>query len=407
MSTPAISAAVSERSLPATSRLVSIDILRGLVMVIMALDHTRDFFSNALFDATDLTRTTPLLFLTRWITHFCAPVFVLLAGTGAFLSMKSGKSRAEVSRFLFTRGIWLVFLEVAVISPLGWSWSLEFGFTRLQVIWVIGVSMIILAILIQVLPSRAIAAFGLAMILGHNLTDGPHAAWLGPLAPTWKVLHSLSFFQPWPHKIVASLYPLIPWVGVMALGYGGGEVALLPECRRRRMLLWTGIAMVGTFVLLRVSNFYGDPQPWAAQRSGIFTLLSFLNCNKYPPSLLYLLMTLGPAMFVLAFADKLPTAVKEPLNVFGRVPLFYYLLHLPILHGLAVVFSLVSYGLAGWMFQDLMALRGTKHPLPQGYGYDLWVVYLVWAAVVVMLYPLCKWFGKVKRSNKSPVLAYF
>ena len=233
-------AAVEKRA-SALERLSSIDILRGLVMVIMALDHTRDFFSSALFDPTDLTRTNPILFFTRWITHFCAPVFVLLAGTGAYLSLASGKTdHCELPGFLLKRGLWLIFLEIAVISPLGWSFSLGFGFTRLQVIWVIGASMVVLAGLVFSYPPRIIAGIGLVLIAGHNLFDGPHAAWLGEAGDLWKVLHSFSIFQPFPHKIVGSLYPLIPWVGVMALGYGAGNLARIEPRRRMRLFLGSG-----------------------------------------------------------------------------------------------------------------------------------------------------------------------
>jgi len=332
-------------------RLTSIDALRGLVMVVMALDHTRDLFSNAAFDPTDLTQTTPLLFFTRWITHFCAPVFVLLAGTSAFLSLSGGKSRGELARFLVTRGLWLMLLEVAVVTPLGWSFNFDYGFTRLQVIWVIGASMAVLAGLVPIVPRRAIGVLGLVIVLGHNVFDGPHAAWLGGFAGTWTLLHNLTPLQPFPHKTVLSIYPIVPWFGVMALGYGCvGELMLVDPRKRDRLLLIIGLAMIALFALLRASNLYGDPKPWAVQKDAVRTLLSFVSCTKYPPSLLYLLMTLGPAAIVLAFADRLPRLITEILTTYGRVPLFYYLLHLPILHGLAVLFSYVRYGQAPWLF---------------------------------------------------------
>ncbi len=390
-----------------SSRLSSIDALRGLVMIIMALDHTRDFFSSAQFDPTDLSRTTPLLFFTRWITHFCAPVFVLLAGAGAYLSVASGgKDVRELPAFLLKRGLWLMFLEIAVVSPLGWSFSLGFGFTRLQVIWVIGASMVFLAGLVFAFPPPAIAAIGLLMILGHNLFDGPHAAWLGSFADTWKIFHNISIFQPFPHKVVASLYPFIPWSGVMALGYGAGSLARIEPQRRKRVFLGIGLSLLALFGVLRTGNLYGDPKPWSLQGDWARSVMSFVNCTKYPPSLLYLLMTIGAAMCFLAFADRLPEAVQKPLTTFGRVPLFYYLLHLPLLHGLAVIFSLVRYGAADWLYQDSFGLKGSAHPLPAGYGYDLWVVYLVWATAVLMLYPLCRWFAGVKRRNRHPALSY-
>jgi uncharacterized membrane protein len=388
------------------ARLAGVDILRGLVMVIMALDHTRDFFSNATFDPTDLSQTTPWLFFTRWITHFCAPIFVFLAGSGAYLSLTRGKTKTDLTTFLFTRGLWLVFLEILVISPLGWSFSLSFAFTRLQVIWVIGVSMVLLSGLILLLSSRAIGSIGIVLIVLHNLFDGAHAAWFGAAAGVWKVLHQLSLFQPWPHLIVASLYPLIPWIGVMMLGYAAGELLTLPEVLRRRILLWTSGAMIALFIVLRATNLYGDPSPWSLQPNPIYTLMSFVRCTKYPPSLLYLLMTLGPALLLLALLDRAGSKIWKGFREFGRVPLFYYLLHLPLLHGLAVLFSLVSYGSAAWLFQDTMGAKGSAHPLPHGYGYGLPIVYAVWFSSVLLLHPLCRWFGGVKKNRKQPIFSY-
>ena len=404
--TPISFKAASSNSAGVADRISSVDVLRGLVMVIMALDHTRDFFSSASFDPTDLDKTTALLFFTRWITHFCAPVFVFLAGSGAFLSLGRGKGKGELSRFLLTRGLWLVALELLIISPTGWSFSLSFATTRLQVIWVIGVSMIILAGLIQVLSSRVIGGAGIAMIVFHNLFDGAHAAWLGPAAGAWKLLHQVSFFKPFPHTTIASLYPLIPWVGVMMAGYGAGELLTSDKERRRRILFKLGAAMTAAFVILRATNLYGDPSPWAMQSTPLFTVLSFLRCSKYPPSLLYLLMTLGPALVTLALLDGARARVWNRFRDFGRVPLFYYLLHLPILHGLAVVFSFASYGRADWLYQDLMALRGSLHPLPAGYGYGLPVVYAVWLTTVIALYPLCRWFAGIKKTRREAIFSY-
>src|SRR5258708_17039506 len=214
-------------------RLTSVDVLRGLVIVIMALDHTRDFFSNSanLFDPTDLTHTSPMLFFTRWITHFCAPVFVFVVGVCCYLSLSRGKDVCELSKFLITRGVWLIFLELFVISPLGWSLSLSFAFTRLQVIWVIGISMVILGGLILMWPSRLIAGFGVAMILGHNLFDGPHAAWLGQAAGAWGIVHQIQIFTVLRRHTVASLYPLIPWIFVMLAGYGFDELMTFQNAR--------------------------------------------------------------------------------------------------------------------------------------------------------------------------------
>jgi len=388
------------------SRLGSIDKLRGLVMVIMALDHTRDFLSNAPFDATDLAHTNPALFLTRWITHFCAPVFVLLAGTGAYLSTSSGKSTATLARFLATRGLWLVFLEVFVITPLGWSFNWDFGFVRMQVIWAIGASMVVLAALVPILPRRLIGGLGLLIVLGHNLLDGPQTALLGPIAPVWQFLHAISPVPVAPHKLLIFLYPLAPWFGVMALGYGFGDLVQLEATRRRTTLLILGTGMILLFLMLRASNLYGDPKPWIAQPSAVMTALSWINATKYPPSLDYLLMTLGPAMIVLALIDRAPTVLTTPLATLGRVPLFYYLLHLPLIHGIAVLLSQLRYGRSRWLMHDMMAQRGAAFPLPHGYGYDLWVVYAVWIAVVIALYPACRWFARVKQTRRHPLLSY-
>ncbi len=400
---------VTQRAAPA--RLSSVDILRGLVMVIMALDHTRDFLSNsaAAFDPTDLAHTTPALFLTRWITHFCAPIFVFLAGTGSYLALvRGGNDRWALSKFLVSRGLWLIFLEIFVISPLGWSFSLSFGFTRLQVIWVIGVSMIILGALILMWPSRLLGAVGLLMVLTHDIFDGKRAAWLGPAQGVWRVLHNLAFFQPFPHKFVASLYPLIPWVGVMMVGYAMGELMTLEAARRRRMLLTLGGFMTFLFVALRALNVYGDPSTWSEQTTPVYTVLSFLRCSKYPPSLLYLLMTLGPALLILGLLDGSPAVgwLTSRLRTFGRVPLFYYLLHLPLLHLVAILFARLSYGNASWLHQDLMTPKGMALPIPAGYGYGLPVVYAVWLSAVVLLYPACRWFGEIKKDRRELIFRY-
>ena len=413
MATPATVQSIQGRvsSGSGVSRLSSIDILRGLVMVIMALDHTRDFFSNsaAAFDPTDLAHTTPALFFTRWITHFCAPIFVFLAGTGSYLALvRGGYDRCELGKFLASRGLWLVFLEVFVVSPLGWSFSFSFGFTRLQVIWVIGVSMIILGGLIMMWPSRLIGAVGLLMIVTHDIFDGAHAAWLGAAQDVWKVLHGFGFFQPFPHKFVASLYPLIPWVGVMMAGYAAGELMTLEASRRRNLLFVLGGLATSLFLVLRALNVYGDPSPWSLQATPLFTVLSFLRVSKYPPSLLYLLVTLGPAFIALGLFDGSQASgwLTSRLREFGRVPLFYYLLHLPLLHGVAILFALWFYGDASWLHQDLMAVKGSAHPIPPGYGYGLPIVYAVWFSSLVLLYPMCRWFGRVKTTRREVIFSY-
>jgi uncharacterized membrane protein len=390
------------------ARLQSVDTVRGIVMVIMALDHTRHFFSNSeyLFDPTDLLRTTPLLFFTRWITHFCAPVFVFLAGTGAYLSLSRGKSLPSLSSFLASRGLWLVFLEIFVISPVGWSFNFSFTITQLQVIWVIGISMIVLSALILVLPSRIIGTLGAAMIFLHNLFDSAHSAWLGGAADIWRVAHQTTLFEPWPHHFIRSFYPLVPWIGVMMAGYATGELMTLSVVWRRRAILVLGAFFITLFIVLRTWNVYGDPSPWSPQKNLLFSLMSFLRCNKYPPSLLYLLMTLGPALVFIALLDGKTNWFLEHFRIFGRVPLFYYLLHLPLLHGIAILFSYARFGNTSGVCQGVVTLQGAPQPPSSGCGYNLAVVYAVWIAAVLLLYPVCRWFAALKRRRREAIFSY-
>ena len=375
-------------------------------MVIMALDHTRDFFSKDLaFDPTDLGRTFPALFLTRWITHYCAPVFIFLAGTGAFLSTGRGKSRGELSRFLLTRGLWLVLLELTWVRCLGWQFNFDLHFTFGAVIWAIGWSMVALAVLVF-LPLRWVTAFGILMIASHNLFDSVKPESWGSLGWLWKILHSGGMILPAKGYRFSAGYPLVPWIGVMAAGYGFGSLLLREPVERRRWLFGLGATLTLLFILLRAINLYGDPRPWSGQKNSLFTLFSFMNCHKYPPSLLYLLMTLGPALLVLAALDRGMFGWLKPLLVFGRVPLFYYLLHLPLIHGLAVLASYWAYGRADWWFAN--PPEGPDAPIlrPADYGYGLPVVYLVWIGVVLVLYPVCRWFAGVKRRRHDPWLSY-
>ena len=381
------------------TRLDSVDLLRGLVMVVMALDHVREFLHYAAqqFDPTDLSRTSPALFLTRWVTHFCAPVFVFLAGAGAFLSGARGKTRGELSRFLLTRGLWLVLLEVTVIR-FAWTFDPAYRVTPGQVIWAIGWSMVVLAALVH-LPAWAATAFGVTLIALHNLLDPVTSASLGPFGWLWAILHTGEPLEPFAGRRFIPVYPLIPWVGVMAAGYGFGRVLLLERARRRRALLWLGTGLTLAFVALRASNLYGDPRPWSAQGDTLFTVFSFVNAQKYPPSLLFLLMTLGPSMLALRLFDREARPALRPLVTFGRVPLFYYVLHLFLIQLLAVVFAVARYGP-----RLKEAFAGGQ--LPQDYGYGLPVVYAVWLGVAVLLYLPCRWFAGVKRRRSEAWLSY-
>jgi uncharacterized membrane protein len=403
---------------PPLTRIDSIDLLRGIVMVIMMLDHTRDFIHNAVFrfDPLNPSMTNPALFFTRWITHFCAPTFVFLAGTGIYLQFARGKSKPELSRFLITRGLWLIFLELTVVR-FGVTFNFDPRFLMMmQVIWVIGVSMIIMAALIY-LPLNVIAAFGLAMIALHNLADGVQIqVWRGPGTPVpgigtklWMILHQPGAVpvDGFPSPILFILYPLIPWIGVMAVGHVFGALYQKNPADRKRWLLSIGTIAVVLFFIIRGINVYGDPNEWSRQSRGlIYTALSFLNTTKYPPSLLFLLMTLGPAILALAWFEagnaKPAASVRKFFVTFGRVPLFFYLLQWFTAH-------LISLGLhyafgkpTAWLFQTPLDWFSN----PPTMGFNLGVVYLSWIAGVLLLYPLCKWFAGVRQRRKDWWLSY-
>lgn len=399
--------AAPARPAPVRARLDSVDVLRGVVMILMALDHTRDYFGNAAASPTDLATATAGLFLTRWVTHFCAPVFFLLTGTGAYLAL-GRRSRAGLSRFLLTRGLWLVMLELTVMRAL-WQFNVDYRLTVLNVLWALGWSMVALSALVW-LRVEVVSACGVAMIALHNLADAipPHA--FGALAPLWTVLHQPGPLLVTPRASVFLAYPLVPWIGVTAVGYGLGRVVTWPPGRRRPFLFRTGVGLVLAFVLLRALNVYGDPRPWTAQRSALFTALSFLNTTKYPPSLLFLLMTLGPALLVLRFLDgridREPPRLLRPALTFGRVPLFYYLLHVMLLHVIAVAACAVRFGGVHWMFES-PSIDRFPVTQPPGWPLSLPWVYLVWGTVVVLAYPCCRWYAALKARRTDAWLSYF
>ena len=369
------------------ARIVSIDLMRGVVMLLMALDHTRDFFAVGGFNPRDVAE--PALFLTRWVTHFCAPMFIFLAGISAYLYGAQGRSTGAVSRFLLTRGFWLVLIELTVVR-VGWTFSLQFDHLVLQVIFAIGASMMALALLVH-LPRWAIAAVGIAMIAGHNLLDGIKPGQFGAAAPIWNVLHQPGLVMLSPDLAVFVLYPLIPWIGVMAAGYALGPIFGFDRATRMRWLLGLGAAITAGFIVLRASNLYGDPSPWLAQQGLIATVLGFINCEKYPPSLLYLAMTIGPSLLLLAAFERARGRLVDWIAIFGSVPLFYYVVHLFLIHALALGFAWATIGHAGWL------LGSSAVGKPAGYGLGLAGVYAVWLAVVVALFPLCRWFAAIKR----------
>jgi uncharacterized membrane protein len=392
----------------AARRITSIDALRGLVMIIMALDHVRDFIHRGAMSGspTDLATTTPLLFFTRWITHICAPVFMLTAGMGAYLWWQRGRSRRELSWFLLTRGVWLMVLEITVMR-LAYNFSFSGQYPLLLIVlWALGACMIAMAALVW-LPLPALATVSLAAIAGHNLLDGIAPARLGALAGAWTVLHQPGVV-PFPGMVVFVAYPLVPWVAVMALGFCLGPAYRWEAPRRERLLLTAGLAATAAFVVLRGLDAYGDPAPWTAQRSAVHTLLAFLNTTKYPPSLLFLLMTLGPALLLLAWLDRRVIRPSNPLVVFGRVPLFYFVLHFFLAHLAVLALSLLEYGRAAWGFglNPVPSMGGPKELFPPAFGWSLGVVYLVWAVVVVALYPVCRWFAGVKARRRDWWLGY-
>jgi len=326
-----------------------------------------------------------------------------LAGTGAFLSTTRGKTQSELSWFLLTRGLWLVVLELTWVRCFGWLFNFDYHFAMGIVIWAIGWSMVALAGLVF-LPVGWITTFGVLMIATHNLFDDVKPESLGTYGWLWKILHSGGIIVPSAGYRFAAGYPLIPWIGVMAAGYGLGSLLLRERSERRRWLYLLGGLLTALFVLLRGINVYGDPDPWLPQKNAAFTLFSFLNCHKYPPSLLYLLMTLGPALLALAVLDGGTPRLLKPVMVFGRVPLLYYLLHIPLIHGLAVLLAYVSYGRANWLFANPSADGPSLMPI--GFGCSLPVVYLIWAGIVVVLYPVCSWFAEVKRRRREAWLSY-
>lgn len=393
----------SLRSSGRSYRIESVDVLRGLLMVLMALDHTRDYFSSATVNPADPIHSWPALFATRWITHLCAPGFILLAGASAYLQ-RQRKSAATLSRFLFTRGLWLIFLEVTVVS---FGWSFGIGMPIFQVIWVIGACMIVLSGLLW-LPLPAIGFFAAIVILGHNLLDRIHAANLGRGADAWRVFHESGPLTFHAHPFALFGYPLIPWVGVMALGYCYGTVVAQAPERRQRISALLGAASLGIFTVLRLTRSYGDPGPGLQHlATPAHTAMSFFDVQKYPPSLHYLLATLGIILLLFALFDYTVQHARVPrlrafLNVYGRVPFFFYILHIFLIHALALtVAAAIHTNWHYWITPDNVFMNHLAN-----WGYSLPVVYAIWISVVLVLYPLCAWFSSLKDSRCDWWLSY-
>lgn len=388
------------------SRIESIDIVRGLVMVFMAIDHTRDYFSYLRFEPESIRQTYYALFFTRWVTHFCAPLFFFLAGTGAFFYGQR-RTPGELSRFLWTRGLWLIFVEFTIV---GLAWSFVPGFGFFGVIWALGASMVIMALLVR-MPIQWLGTLAVLMIVGHDLLDRVRPSQFGSLAWVWSLLHVKGGVQigGWRSFV---LFPLIPWVGVMAAGYVFGTLYLWDQRQRKRAIAMLGMAMIVAFIFLRASNLYGNPPAglhgvsqgdWHIQPTVEKTVILFLDVEKYPPSLQFLLMTLGPAFLLLAWLDgKQVSGIFKPLLLFGRVPMFFYVLHLYVIHGLAVWMAVLFHQPVDWLMHGAFMMND----IPDGYGHGLPFIYLMWFTVLIILYFPCRWFMGVKQRRKDWWLSY-
>jgi uncharacterized membrane protein len=383
-------------------RIESIDLLRGLVMIIMALDHTRDFFHQAsnIDDPLNLATTTPFLYFTRWITHFCAPVFVFLSGTSVYLQSLR-KTKKQLSVFLITRGSWLILVELFVMN-FAFSFDVYYPIVFLQTIWSIGISMIFLGLAIW-LPFTAILTAGLIIVFGHNLLDFYEKGLQSDPGFLYSLLHRQGLYTLWKGHNLFILYPFLAWTGLMFLGYCFGRIfQKTTPSQRMKILTILGGSVILFFIALRASNVYGDPGHWTTQKNGTYTFLSFMNVQKYPPSLLYLCATIGPAILFLAWAGNAKSRLSKIITIYGRVPFFYYIIHFYVLHFL----SMILFFARGHSFKE-----GWNSPLPfkfilPGDGYNLLTVYLIWISVVAALYPLCKWFSQYKQTHKQWWLSY-
>jgi uncharacterized membrane protein len=378
-------------------RLDAIDLLRGLVIALMVLDHVRDYFhaDAFVFNPLDPARTTPVLYATRWITHLCAPTFVFLSGVSAFLQRANGKDVRTLSRFLLTRGAWLVALEFTIVS---------FGFNFApvlfaQVIYAIGVGMIALSVLVWA-PQRAVLALGVLIVAGHDALAPINAGMLGAAGPVW-----MFAMEPGPTSFLAGFvaYPAIPWVGVMLLGYGLAPLFLLPQTERNRILTGCAAFALGLFLLLRALNAYGDPAPWQAHQSGWRTALSFFNVTKYPPSLMFVLVTLGMSFLLLPLLERLRGAPARVLLAFGRTPLFTYLLHVYLVHGSALLLGM-ALGFPAAVFTHF--ILDPSQLVTAHWGFNLAVVYGIWLLTLAVLYPLSRWYADMKRRRRDAWLSY-
>jgi uncharacterized membrane protein len=384
-------------SQPPSLRMEFIDLLRGLIICLMALDHVRDFVNRdaLLFDPLDVHKTTVWLYFTRWATHLCAPTFVLLSGVSIFLQAQKGKTGWALSRFLLTRGLWLIFLEVTVVDC---GFDFAFGMVVLQVIYAIGLSMVVMAALIH-LPRLAVLAIGLAIVAGHNLLDGLTAAHLGQFGLAWHLLMQFGFVPP----ALLVMYPAVPWLGIMCIGYGAGPLYVMEASKRTRTMIMIGAAMIALFVVLRLPNLYGDVRPWVMPDDHGRAFMAVLDVSKYPPSLDYVLITLGITTLLGVAVQWAPKALKTVFLAFGRTPLLTYLLHLYVAHTLALIIGVFMRVPAA----DFFGLM--EHPqlmAKDGWGLPLWGTYLVWLSVLAILYPISSAYAKYRATHRHGWQSY-
>jgi len=395
-----VSLARTDAAIPGLSRfrarIASVDVVRGAVMVLMALDHVRDYVTNLRFQPEDLTQGTAALFATRWVTHFCAPAFFLLAGIGIGISANRGAKPRDLSRYLIARGLWLLVLDL-VITPIGWQFGFRLVPAFALVLWALGWSMIAMALLVH-LPRALVGVLSVVVIAGHNLFDDVSPESLGALAPIWTALHVPGFAIP---GVLFVGYPVVPWFAVMALGYVLAGAFTWKDVSRRRLFLILGVAAVALFIVLRAMNGYGNSFQWAAQRTPALTVASFLNVRKYPPSLMFLLMTLGPVLVALALTERARGRFADWLTVYGRVPLFYYVFHIAVAHVVAMALALAQSG-------ELRRVPIIHDPgaVPASYGVGLVGVYIAWMIVVLLMYYPCREFARLKETRTDWWLRY-
>jgi uncharacterized membrane protein len=405
---PAFATGGGQGPLNPGSRVISVDFMRGLAMVVMGIDHTRDYLTNVPFQPENLAHTYPALFFTRWITHFCAPLFFFLAGTGAYLLRRKTNSVGTVSRFLWTRGLWLVLLEFTIIE---YAWTFVF-WQMGGVIWSLGCCMVLLGFLVW-LPDKLLLAFGLVLVVLHDLFDQVQASQLQSFGPLWVILHAKGAL---PHTHFFVLFPLVPLLGVMALGYIFGKFFDKPPALRSRLMLYLGLVTTGAFIVLRAFNTYGNPPhgvarnspgQWHVQSTWAMTAVSFLDLEKYPASVQYLLMTLGPALILFSIVERVSGSKRfewwsKPIVVFGRVPLLFYILHLYAIHLAAIVLAVIFHQPVGWLWKGAFWMNET----PAGYGHGLPLIYLTWCAIALILYFPCAWFAEYRSRHKKWWLSY-